>query len=312
VSLDVKRLELARELAGGIFQARCPACAEDGGDRKGEHLRIYPDGRFGCCVHPKDREHRRRIHALVGERTPRLIEVRVAAPNQGGEVVRGILGRLGRVFGSPIEERNSKGVSPGRLGRGTAGPTEAPGSTGGSDAADGVPQVQLRPVELPRTLRTGVSDSNPSAVDTADNSRTLRTPLNPYRDGELFFRDKEEEYRNKYKEFSPPVRSVRGQGHEMDFAEGVRGVRGQGVGMGAAEGVRAVRDQVQVAALQRPRAAGERCKLPFLTADGTLSIPFDSPERYHWWKPGGQRLHVNEILAEIRVREQEVANGATY
>ena len=32
----------------------------------GEHLRIYPDGRFGCCVHPKDGDHRKRIFALVG------------------------------------------------------------------------------------------------------------------------------------------------------------------------------------------------------------------------------------------------------
>ena len=30
------------------------------------------------------------------------------------------------------------------------------------------------------------------------------------------------------------------------------------------------------------RLTGER--LPFLTAGGDLSIPFDSPERYHWWK----------------------------
>lgn len=34
-----------------------------------------------------------------------------------------------------------------------------------------------------------------------------------------------------------------------------------------------------------PLVAGER--LPFLSADGTLVIPFDSPERFHWWK-GGQ------------------------
>jgi len=28
-------------------------------------------------------------------------------------------------------------------------------------------------------------------------------------------------------------------------------------------------------------AAGEH--LPYLTPGGTLVIPFDSPERYHWW-----------------------------
>jgi hypothetical protein len=54
MSLDTAKLEKVRELASGVLQARCPACAEDGGDRKAEHLRVYADGRYGCCVHPKD------------------------------------------------------------------------------------------------------------------------------------------------------------------------------------------------------------------------------------------------------------------
>ena len=49
---------------------------------------------------------------------------------------------------------------------------------------------------------------------------------------------------------------------------------------------------------KRPnRPAGEL--LPFLTAGGDLSIPFDSPERYHWWR-GGQS--VAETLAEVKER----------
>ena len=43
-------------------------------------------------------------------------------------------------------------------------------------------------------------------------------------------------------------------------------------------------------------------RLPFLTAGGDLSIPFDSPERYHWWKPDGERLSVAETLAEVKER----------
>jgi hypothetical protein len=74
MSLDAAKLEKVRELAGGVVQARCPACAEAGHDRSGEHLRIYPDGRFGCCVHPKDSEHRKRIWALAGCRLPRPAE----------------------------------------------------------------------------------------------------------------------------------------------------------------------------------------------------------------------------------------------
>src|SRR5437899_1085756 len=84
MSLDVAKLEKVRELAGGIVQARCPACAEGGGDRKGEHLRVYADGRFGCCVHPKDGEHRKRIFALAACRlhfpSPVRFTLRVKTP----------------------------------------------------------------------------------------------------------------------------------------------------------------------------------------------------------------------------------------
>src|SRR5512146_1697517 len=85
MSLDVAKLEKVRELTGGVVQARCPACAEGGGDRKGEHLRIYPDGRYGCCVHPKDGEHRKRVFALAGSlRTatgkPRTFTLRLKTP----------------------------------------------------------------------------------------------------------------------------------------------------------------------------------------------------------------------------------------
>ena len=80
MSLDAAKLEKMREVAGGIVQARCPACAEGGHDRTGEHLRIYPDGRFGCCVHPKDGEHRKRIWALAGKREPGTFTLRLKTP----------------------------------------------------------------------------------------------------------------------------------------------------------------------------------------------------------------------------------------
>jgi len=80
MSLDAAKLEKVRELAGGVVQARCPACAEGGGDRKGEHLRIYPDGRYGCCVHPKDGQHRKRIFALAGARKAGTFTLRVKTP----------------------------------------------------------------------------------------------------------------------------------------------------------------------------------------------------------------------------------------
>jgi hypothetical protein len=46
-----------------------------------------------------------------------------------------------------------------------------------------------------------------------------------------------------------------------------------------------------------------------LTADGALSIPFDSPERYHWWKPPFEkRLRVKEIIAELKERKEHDAS----
>src|SRR5512137_2673525 len=105
--LDIGKLEKARELAGGIVQAGCPACAEGGGDRKGEHLRIYPDGRYGCCVHPKDAQHRKRIFALAGERERRQFTVKVATavrPAEPARSVRGDLAEALRTLRTPKSE----------------------------------------------------------------------------------------------------------------------------------------------------------------------------------------------------------------
>lgn len=46
---------------------RCPACAEDGKDEKGEHGFVYESGAFGCVVNPGDegKEHRRRMLELA-------------------------------------------------------------------------------------------------------------------------------------------------------------------------------------------------------------------------------------------------------
>jgi hypothetical protein len=42
-------------------------------------------------------------------------------------------------------------------------------------------------------------------------------------------------------------------------------------------------------------------RLPYLLADGTLVIPFDSPERYHWWK-GGQSIR--QTVGELKERKE--------
>lgn len=64
-NLDLSRLEKVRH-AGGRITARCPACAETGADRKGNHLTIFPSGKFACAATAGDSAHRRRIFALAG------------------------------------------------------------------------------------------------------------------------------------------------------------------------------------------------------------------------------------------------------
>ena len=153
MSLVLSKLEKVRHLANGSVEARCPACAEGGHDRKGEHLLIKPDGRFGCCANPKDREHRKRIFALVGDASPRSIKVRVAAVKVAAPaVMAGVLGRLGRVFATPAKPATI------------------------SDASDGVNEVCPEPDEV-RTPRTGYLNS---VQGGPPESRTLRTPQYSY------------------------------------------------------------------------------------------------------------------------------------
>lgn len=65
-SLDLSRLENVRSRPDGKIIARCPACFANGSDKSGEHLVIFPSGKWGCAAHPGDREHRREIFRLVG------------------------------------------------------------------------------------------------------------------------------------------------------------------------------------------------------------------------------------------------------
>ena len=68
ITLDLDRLEDARENRRGDIIARCPACAASGGDRNCNHLIIYQDGKFGCVACPGDHEHRQEIFRLVGKK----------------------------------------------------------------------------------------------------------------------------------------------------------------------------------------------------------------------------------------------------
>lgn len=246
--LNLSRLEKVVDLGNGAKQARCPACAAGGQDRTGEHLRISADGRFGCCVHPKDSEHRKRIYALAGERSkPSTIKVRVASPIAPAAVQASIIRRLEQVFPAA-----------------TAVP-KAP------DASDGVCEVQTQLFEV-RTPRTGEPKSDCGSAEAnreqKANSRTSRTPLS----NSLYAAEADSQKGNNIcatlKEFCNPVRDVR---------ESELGERADNPPTELEKGVRSVWE-VQPAE-----------KLPYFTPGGTLVIPFDSPERYHWWK-GGQSV----------------------
>lgn len=73
MKIDTTKLKHAQtriRSGANVIIARCPACEEDGHDNKGDHLIIFPDGRFGCVVNPVEdedsHEHRTRIMELVG------------------------------------------------------------------------------------------------------------------------------------------------------------------------------------------------------------------------------------------------------
>jgi hypothetical protein len=67
--LDLARLQKVKPTSDGGATARCPACAAQAdGDSHGQHLRVFPDGAFACAAHPGDRDHRRLIWQLAGDR----------------------------------------------------------------------------------------------------------------------------------------------------------------------------------------------------------------------------------------------------
>ena len=232
MSLNLEKLEMVRKLAGGVVQARCPACAEGGADKTGNHLRIQPDGRFGCCVHPKDGDHRKRIFALAGARDRQAIRVTVGGPKVAKIIQSDVLGRLGRVFSTP----------------------------------------------------TGTTSPNITTVGT------LGTP-------QYILESNQQIIIHTCKDFPTGVPSVPEQQVAFDFKTPVPSVPTAEVLTDSQIPV----PSVPAEKLPEPLShVGE--KLPYLTPGGTLVIPFDSPERYHWWKPDGERLTVAQTMAEVQER----------
>jgi hypothetical protein len=173
--LDPHKLEKHVKLTEGISRARCPACAAAGQDSKGEHLRIYPDGRFGCCLHPGDTDHRKHIWALAGDHRQHGIILHFNAAPARPAVKTGILRRIPTTFPAP----GTAGTPFGYTKPGTAG-------TGGSKSVPGTAGTGLTALETPGTPGTANGDSK-LFVDVSDmfnkpDLGTAGTPLNPIRE----------------------------------------------------------------------------------------------------------------------------------
>ena len=87
----------------GKIEAQCPACAQAGGDSKGNHLVVYPGGEFGCVANEGDREHNKQILKLIGDKSygplPQLQIRRQKIPDST-VVLR--LGRSGQKNPTPV------------------------------------------------------------------------------------------------------------------------------------------------------------------------------------------------------------------
>ena len=77
MSLNIEKLENVVRRDDGSVVAQCPACAADGYDQTGRnHLFINPDGQYGCAANAGDKNHRKRIFKLVGDKGPRCFTIR--------------------------------------------------------------------------------------------------------------------------------------------------------------------------------------------------------------------------------------------
>ncbi len=65
MAIDESKLENVHRKSGKLT-ARCPACAEKGADRKGEHLAVFDDGAYHCVATNGESRHSKRIFALAG------------------------------------------------------------------------------------------------------------------------------------------------------------------------------------------------------------------------------------------------------
>ncbi|KKS44570.1 MAG: hypothetical protein UV05_C0004G0005 [candidate division CPR1 bacterium GW2011_GWA2_42_17] len=103
MGLDLAKLEKVKRRGSNTI-ARCPACAEAGSDRKGDHLFINDRDQFGCVLYPGEdgQQHRKRIFELAGikERPNKYFEVKKSPSPliaENSVIQKDILGHLGHI-----------------------------------------------------------------------------------------------------------------------------------------------------------------------------------------------------------------------
>jgi len=104
MTIDISKLENVKS-KGEKTIARCPACAESGQDKKGNHLVINSNGKFACVMFPgsSGHEHRKRIFRLTGiiDSPKNIISVKEASQvsqNNPDVIINDVLGRIGHHF----------------------------------------------------------------------------------------------------------------------------------------------------------------------------------------------------------------------
>jgi hypothetical protein len=104
MSIDMSKLENVKNKGEKII-ARCPACAETGQDKKGDHLIINNDGKFACVMFQgsSGQKHRKRIFQLTGiiDSPKNIISVKEASQASHTEpdvIINDVLGRVGHHF----------------------------------------------------------------------------------------------------------------------------------------------------------------------------------------------------------------------
>ena len=115
MSIELSQLQNVRT-SGNKTVAQCPACAEIGQDKKGNHLVISNDGKFACVMFQgaSGHDHRKRIFQLAGIKETPKNTISVKHTSQASHdtpkvVMDDVLGRIGRTFLShPKKQEESK------------------------------------------------------------------------------------------------------------------------------------------------------------------------------------------------------------